>query len=1029
MKAKCIEVKTYGYLRLINTKLNVEKSIKVFGKTSIFDSIVNSRHIGIEKKGLEKFVCYDTKIYSFDHCLDISGKSNSFFKNIYLSSKTNYSVISNDSANLFFDALTLVSSKGFLCNYGTKCKINNLSADIFYNLINIQNTDFTINDLILHCKIPKSLFIIDTFSSITVNNANLYLCKGLIYKQYLNEEDFIIYLRGFSNLKFNQLSLKIYDINKMCFLMSDDETNYILQNVSVIGVYKFIYMGILACGVIYDSKIFSNIYDFCLYQSSILSIANTKLSNINGFKFLMEDTSIVMLDKVSVLFGQLLLMNKFSQFYSFFSTFDNVNNIGKIKGYSIIKDNNSKWNINNLIKQYAFYLQNNSKLFLNLSNISISGIFACCIEKSNINIENASIKSIGNDKFLSLKNRSKVTILNSNIHVYSLANLQNYAVVYIQKSLINVRGFIVSLIGNSKAVIKNTFFKQINNIDKNWAFSILHNSKINIIDSLISKFYIGIKYENRKNINIKKTKIDCKNKMIFTNEKRYLTIVSPIKRNLLYRCQLFVLSTNKFILLKEFYNIIYFASIWIYIIFCMCRKKIKSLYLRRGMLNKLIAGSSDIDYLTILDNSNFNIEFYDIYNIKKRYLKVKKIFPFYGENIILNQEELNFYLKYGGIRSKLLKKSKYLYGKKQNFITQESINLKHKIDVLKEILNSYILLSNNYFYNIDIVSDICFSKASVDILKYIDYFYNLNDLELSRIDYLKNNLNNLYDDVYKKLYIVLQESKRLTDMDRNNIFNYVFNKLNKISIDFNKEIMSSDKVKTLTIYKKDCIDLYTELIPFKENIKAIILDDPGLSYIVIDKKNTDYSNIMLSIYKKAKENYCFYNTPILFFTEGIFQTVLFSNFKNNPFECYSICNIEESNFTRKIYLSSNYNFYSYINNNIFKELVVSSLSEMTIYINETNILQSFDDIRQRLYYMFIQILQFYLFLKNDKITYRSYSNVVKDFKNNNKNRIKDVEKILFCFEEKCELKDIEKIAKIITFVKILKNELMNLYGK
>ncbi len=109
--------------------------------------------------------------------------------------------------------------------------------------------------------------------------------------------------------------------------------------------------------------------------------------------------------------------------------------------------------------------------------------------------------------------------------------------------------------------------------------------------------------------------------------------------------------------------------------------------------------------------------------------------------------------------------------------------------------------------------------------------------------------------------------------------------------------------------------------------------------------------------------------------------------------------------------------------------MVSSLSEMTIYINETNILQSFDDIRQRLYYMFIQILQFYLFLKNDKITYRSYSNVVKDFKNNNKNRIKDVEKILFCFEEDCKLEDIEKIAKIIIFLKNLKNELMNLYGK
>ena len=37
---------------------------KVIGKTSIFDSIVNSRHVGIEKKGLEKFVCYNAKIYS-----------------------------------------------------------------------------------------------------------------------------------------------------------------------------------------------------------------------------------------------------------------------------------------------------------------------------------------------------------------------------------------------------------------------------------------------------------------------------------------------------------------------------------------------------------------------------------------------------------------------------------------------------------------------------------------------------------------------------------------------------------------------------------------------------------------------------------------------------------------------------------------------------------------------------------------------------------------------------------------------------
>jgi hypothetical protein len=288
----------------------------------------------------------------------------------------------------------------------------------------------------------------------------------------------------------------------------------------------------------------------------------------------------------------------------------------------------------------------------------------------------------------------------------------------------------------------------------------------------------------------------------------------------------------------------------------------------------------------------------------------------------------------------------------------------------------------------------------------------------------------LFDDVHKNLYAVLQERKKLTETDRNNIFNYVFNKLNEISIDFNKEIIAGNKVKKLVIYKRNSINLYTELIAYKENIRAIILDDPGLSYIIINNKDTDYSRIMLSVYKKAKENYCFYNTPILFFTENIFQALLFSNFKNNPFECYNIHDIEESNFTRKIYLSCDYAFYSHINDVIFKELVISALSEMSIHINEINILQSFDNIKQHLYYLFIQILQFYLFLKNDRMKSEcTYDNIIKEFKDNNKNKAKDIEKILFCFEEDCKLKDIERTAKIIIFIKNLKSELIKLYDK
>ena len=55
------------------------------------------------------------------------------------------------------------------------------------------------------------------------------------------------------------------------------------------------------------------------------------------------------------------------------------------------------------------------------------------------------------------------------------------------------------------------------------------------------------------------------------------------------------------------------------------------------MLNNWIAGSSDIDYLTILAKTDINAEYNNILDIKKRYKKLKKIFPFYGENLIFNE--------------------------------------------------------------------------------------------------------------------------------------------------------------------------------------------------------------------------------------------------------------------------------------------------------------------------------------------------------------------------------------------------------
>ena len=436
------------------------------------------------------------------------------------------------------------------------------------------------------------------------------------------------------------------------------------------------------------------------------------------------------------------------------------------------------------------------------------------------------------------------------------------------------------------------------------------------------------------------------------------------------------------------------------------------------MLNNWIAGSSDIDYLSILEQTDINGEYNNILNIKKKYKSFKKIFPFYGENLILNEKDLKFYLKYGGIRSKLLKNSKLLKGKKQDLKTDTIIDLKYKIDIVKEILNSYILLSNNYFYNIDIISDICFSKAATDILKYIEYFYNMKDLDKSRMKYLSEHDNGITN----KLYKVLKNNINLDRDDRNHIYNCIFNEIEKLSLEFNKKIIINNKTKEINVSKKNSISLFEELYAYKKDILSIILDDPGLAYIVLN--NSINKNKILSIYKKAKENYCFYNTPILFFTENMYQMLLLSNFKNEPFEFCKQSNMSNRYFERRFYIGKNHRYYHH-NNEILKKLLISSLSEKTIQINEIDITKGFNDIKAELYYMLFDYIQFYLYLKNDKII-NSFSSIssIEEYKKYNKNFETE---ILFLFEDNCNLKDDEKVRKIIVFIKNLKNEMMEDY--
>ena len=105
----------------------------------------------------------------------------------------------------------------------------------------------------------------------------------------------------------------------------------------------------------------------------------------------------------------------------------------------------------------------------------------------------------------------------------------------------------------------------------------------------------------------------------------------------------------------------------------------------------------------------------------------------------------------------------------------------------------------------------------------------MDDLDKSRINYLENHNN----DITHKLYDVLKNNIRLSGLDRDYIFLYVFNELEKISVNFNKEAILNNAAKKININKKGSISLFDELVVYREDILSIVLDDPGLAYIVL----------------------------------------------------------------------------------------------------------------------------------------------------------------------------------------------------
>jgi len=1000
-------------LKKTNINLSDKFSISENSKIYIDNISLKSDNCGIVNYGYENLILKYSNLQSTNNALKVLNKSNAIFlDNVNLSSISNYS-LNMVNSYLFANNLKCNGNQGISC-IDSYLDIINLDINIFANSFKLSNSKVIIKNFKINSKFYQNNIAISGISKIVLDKGEFDFSNAINFN---NIPIFVISDQSVLNI--SNIILKSEKNLDSTIFMLKERTYANLNNVIVKNFDKFSENYMNSYVSVTDSDISTANDSFVLHGNSVADIYNTQMDS-KAFKFVINDFSDLSVENSYIQNGSLCSADKFSELYSYKLSI-NTDKVINLSDYSVMSDNESKWNIKNYDidnKKSVCYLMDGTKLNINKSDIDTNIQFLFAINNSSISIENSSIKSSTKFPLIDLRYFSKLYMINTTADSSHMFQLKDMSDLNVSKSSFNIKNLFSYSLDDVKILISDSIIKTKEKFKT--AIKLLYNSKLNINNSRIIGFNNAIEYDTIKNINIEKTKFDCKNKFIKTSFESKSLIMNLIQK--------FVLSSRKISIFNFFYKLIYLIAIKFYIL-SSDKRYVDLIYLRRGMLNDWIAGSSDIDFLTVIKDTT---DFKNIYVINKKYKFIRKIFPFYGENLIMTNEELKFYMLNGGIRSKNLLEAKKLYGKKNIENKETNLNfIKTKIDIVSEILNSYILFSNNYFFNDNITNDICFSKASIDILKNINYFYTDNKPCNSRTDFINTYLENctvLERDYLNNILEVLLNNKNFTKKVKDEIFNIVFAKLDKLSKDF----INLLKAKTdLCVISKDFRNVEHSLFGIKlakldiSKIKSILFEDPGLCCVVFES-NTGMRFCELSLYynKQIKDISVVHNTPILFFTKDMFQMLLLSKFQDTPLNILKLNNLKSKYKNRIFYLKDNMQYYHH-KKEILKMLILESVSEQSFKLNDIMMLKKFSQIDKELYSVLIQMLEFYLYMKNDKITkIEDSENIVLKYSSVSQTNKQEINDVLMCFSEESSLSDYDKKVKILTFVKKLKDSII-----
>lgn len=467
-----------------------------------------------------------------------------------------------------------------------------------------------------------------------------------------------------------------------------------------------------------------------------------------------------------------------------------------------------------------------------------------------------------------------------------------------------------------------------------------------------------------------------------------------------------VLKTWHYPLFNYIYSMQYRFSIKAIIAVLGMVPNLKSLYLRRGLSSKdWIPGISDIDLIAVIEQDAVENENITIKKIGDTYCFLKKIFPYLGEIQIATPLEVQNYLAYGDIRAFEASASwRLLSGvpvENRGYVIDSE---KFKSDCMAEMMNAYRMLSEAFFSQSP-RSHIKqqFVKQFIDVLK-SDLYMREGGMRVfnSRLAILDACLERSNQQICRHLLYKIRDVRAgNADMPESlftEAYVYILNVLEQ-GAKGAVATMRSDKVGTeycfdnsttplgclhriederISRWRSFCEEVFADSGGY---VKGLILDDPGLCYIVIkddviDKE--DFVKKMCLVQDLLRNTNLTRRTHGLVVTESMFQSLLLSLHFESPFNYFKLCNgvcaISEANGEERLSCNVRREKFFMPSDHLLQLLVQETVVTISISLRMFERMVTINNVH-KLIYLYNRVLAAQLAMEKKVIVSQNLTNI------------------------------------------------------